>query len=338
MKHVSEILPAIVKKPEPKSLTPIQKRLLEATARPNAPPVHLYQHTVFCQTCLPYRDPGDNVREWERRNGNVHLMVKAGHAMHPLERRLVPLSLPFGSKCRLVLMHLNQRALLTKSPRIEVEDSLTAFVHRVLKLDPSGRNIRTIKQQLARLAASDITLGTADENAAGSHGGVDQVHIIRHFDVWLPKDERQRVLWPSTIDLSLDYFASLLSFAVPLNEEHIGALSHSALALDIYTWLAQRLHRIPPDKPSHLSWIALHDQFGQGYTGERGIRRFRQVFRTALRQVLKLYQQARVNEEERRRPRLIATSGRDVWREPPAQGLTLHHSPPPVPPRFIPGV
>jgi hypothetical protein len=233
-------------------------------------------------------------------------------------------------------MHLNQRALLTKSPRIEVEDSLTAFIHRVLKLDPSGRNIRTIKQQLARLAASDITLGTDDENAAGAHGSVDQVHIIRHFNVWCPKDARQRVLWPSTIDLSLDYFASLLSFAVPLNEEHIGALSHSALALDIYAWLAQRLHRIPTDEPAHVSWVALHNQFGQGYTGEQGVKKFRSVFRIALRQVLELYKDARVEEEERRPPRRIVQGDRNVWREPPAQGLTLRHSKPPVPPRFSP--
>ena len=35
-------------------------------------------------------------------NGDIHLMVKAGHAMHPTELRLVPFGLPFGSKCRLV--------------------------------------------------------------------------------------------------------------------------------------------------------------------------------------------------------------------------------------------
>jgi hypothetical protein len=339
MKHVSEILPAIIK-PELKPLTPIQQRLREAAVRSSerrGASVYLYQHTVLCQTCLPYRDPGDDTREWERSNGKVSLKVKAGEARHPVEHRWVPLGLPFGPKCRLVLMHLNQRALVNKSPRIEVEDSLTAFVRNVLKLAPFGRNIHTIKQQLARLAAADITLGVDDENAAGAHGSVDQVHIIRHFDVWCPKDERQRVLWPSTIDLSLDYFASLLSFAVPLNEEHIGALSHSALALDIYSWLAQRLHRIPEDEPAHVSWIALHDQFGQGYTGDRGIRRFRQVFRTALRQVLRLYQDAKVEDEERSRPSLIIQGDCSVWREPPAQGLILRHSKPPVPSRLFPG-
>jgi hypothetical protein len=47
----------------------------------------LFQHTVLCQTCLPYRDPGDDVREWTRVNGAVHLKVLAGEAMHPESRR-----------------------------------------------------------------------------------------------------------------------------------------------------------------------------------------------------------------------------------------------------------
>jgi hypothetical protein len=74
--------------------------------------------------------------------------------------------------------------------------------------------------------------------------------------------------------------------AVPLNEVHIAALSHSALALDIYAWLAQRLHRIPPGKPQRVSWEALQDQFGPGY---KRTRKFREVFRIALKKVLALY-------------------------------------------------
>jgi len=55
-----------------------------------------------------------------------------------------------------VLYHLNTQALRTRSPIIELEDSLTAFVRRTLKLDPKGRNIRAVKEQLARLAAADF--------------------------------------------------------------------------------------------------------------------------------------------------------------------------------------
>jgi hypothetical protein len=49
--------------------------------------------------------------------------------------------------------------------------------------------------------------------------------------------------------LSDDYFDSLTRHAVPLNHMAVSALSGSAFALDVYAWLAQRLHRIPPSKP-----------------------------------------------------------------------------------------
>jgi len=40
--------------------------------------------------------------------------------------------------------------------------------------------------------------------------------------------------------------ASRQTHAVPLDERALAGLAHSSLALDIYAWLAQRLHRVPP--------------------------------------------------------------------------------------------
>ena len=45
----------------------------------------------------------------------------AGEAMHPGRGDCVPVGLPFGPKARLVLMHINQQALLSQSPCIEIE-------------------------------------------------------------------------------------------------------------------------------------------------------------------------------------------------------------------------
>jgi hypothetical protein len=322
---------------EIKGPSKIQQRLIEAadTAHFESPDSisRLYQHSVLCQTYFPYRDPGDQTHSWERLNGDVHLEITAGKAMHPDERRLVQIGLPFGPKCRLVLMHINQLAIVTQSPHIEVEDSLTAFVRRVLKLDPKGRNITDVKAQLARLAAANITFGLVSGDEAGTDAGTGYLRVVKDFNVWFPKDERQRVLWPSVIDLSLDYFQSLLAHAVPLNELHIAALSHSGLALDIYAWLAQRLHRVPADKPAFISWAALHGQFGQGYNPAR-MDKFRAVFRVALTEVLQVYKAARITQDERRPPRRVLQGGQQVWRERPAQGLTLYNSAPPVPRRL----
>lgn len=306
----------------------IERRLVEAAAYdPNADAqTVLYQHTVFCQTSLPYRNPGDDARTWERSNGDVQLKVLAGEAMHPDLGRFVPVGLPFGPKCRLVLMHINQRALLMQTPQIEVEETLSRFVRKALKLDGNGRDMRVVKDQLSRLSASSIRLGVVRDG----HALTVNSQIVTAFDVWFPKDDRQRVLWPSTIQLSQQYFDSLMNHAVPLDETHIAALSHSALALDVYTWLAQRLHRIPAGKPARVSWAALHGQFGQGYNPER-IDKFRQVFRVALKEVLTVYKAARVEDDDRRAaPRLYSQNGGYVLREKPAKGLLLHNSAPPV--------
>ena len=56
----------------------------------------LYQHSVFCQTSLPYRNPGDDVRMWERVNGKAHLQILAGSAMHPEKEEFVPVGLPYA--------------------------------------------------------------------------------------------------------------------------------------------------------------------------------------------------------------------------------------------------
>jgi len=102
--------------------------------------------------------------------------------------------------------------------------SLTAFVKR-LKLAGHGRNMRTIKDQLARLSASSVRLGMIRDGQAITVNS----QIVTAFDLWFPKDDRQRVLWPSTVRLSLDYFESLKAHAVPLDERALSALSHSAM-------------------------------------------------------------------------------------------------------------
>ena len=122
----------------------------------------------------------------------------------------------------------------------------------------------------------------------------------------------QKVLWPSTLRLSQDYFDSLARFAVPLDERAIAALAHSALALDIYCWLAQRLHRIPVGKPQTLAWAALYEQFGQGYAE---VRFFRRDFLKLLGQVKTVYPAAHLTADRK--------------------NLVSEHSPPPVPQRLI---
>lgn len=287
------------------------KRLSRIRWRPTKPPEKddelSFQHTVFCQTSLPYRDPGDEVREWKRRQGAVSLLVEAGQAEHPVTGEWVKLGLPWGTKPRLILAHLNAEALRRRSPVIEIESSLTAFVRRIRGFD-HGREIRAFKEQLSRLSVAVVRLAMTREERAVQIN----THIVTEFELWPEKDERQRVLWPSTIRLSREYFASLEKHAVPLREADLAALAHSALALDIYSWLAQRLRRIERRKTAFVPWEALRQQFGPDY----GLMfNFKRVFRVALVQVLACYTAARVELDEK--------------------GMTLRASDPPVAGRLI---
>src|SRR3954471_20448707 len=95
-------------------LTPVSRRRIESSAEMLEAPAEriAYQHTVLCQTALPYRDPGDGVREWERQQGATSLRIEAGVARDPSTRRFVKLGLPYGSRPRLILACLNREALL----------------------------------------------------------------------------------------------------------------------------------------------------------------------------------------------------------------------------------
>lgn len=292
-------------------LTPVKRRRVESSIAIYESPAEriVYQHTVLCQTVLPYQNPGDQVRRWERQQGAVSLEVDAGRARNPHTRRFEDVGLPFGSRPRLILAHLNREALLRGCARIEVEDSLTAFMRRIQQADPNGREIRRFKNQLSRLAAANVRMAV---DLSEEHSFQVDTKIVDVMELWLVKDERQRVLWPSMVELSPRYFDSLVRHAVPLDERAIGALANSALALDVYSWLAQRLHRVPQARPQRIAWVALHEQFGQGY---RHIRQFRAVLLKVLALVQTQYQAAKV----------VADRG----------GLELRNSPPPVASRLL---
>lgn len=207
-------------------------------------------------------------------------------------------------------MHLNSEAIRRQSPIIPVEDTMTAFFRRLMGRKQDGRQAKMLKAQLTSLAAATFRLGVVQ----GEDRAVQlDTKVVSAFDLWFQKDESQRVIWPSTLRLSLDYFESLSRFAVPLDERAIAALSHSATGLDVYCWLAQRLHRIPALKPQFVPWVAIYDQFGQGY---REIRKFRRDFMKQIAQVHVVYPDAK-----------LVIDGR---------GFTLRNSPPPVAKRLIP--
>ena len=155
------------------------------------------------------------------------LRIEAGAAIDPRTGEFVKLGLPYGEKPRLVLIHLASEAVRNSSAVVDVEESMTAFA-KSLGVEPNGQQLKALKDQLARLAASTVRMGIIEEGRAVQVN----TQIVSAFDLWFPKQPDQRVLWPSTVRLSEEYFQSLGRHAVPLDHRAVAALSSSSLALD----------------------------------------------------------------------------------------------------------
>src|SRR5436305_4877880 len=149
------------------TLTRKQQKLLDASAAIRSdPPERIdFLHSIQCQCGIPYKNPGDDVREWDRKQGHTSLRIEAGSAIDPRTGEFARLGLPYGEKPRLVLIHLATEAVRTASPVVDVEESMTAFA-RSLGRETNGQQLRGLKDQLARLAAATVRMGVVEEGRA----------------------------------------------------------------------------------------------------------------------------------------------------------------------------
>lgn len=249
-----------------------------------------FSHSVLCQVGLPRKHTSQ--RHYERSNGCRSLLVEAGSLWNGLSWAEQPL--PYGAIPRLVLVHISTEAVKTRSRVIDMGDSMRQFLLE-LGIQPTGGprgGYTALRRQMQALAACRMTLGMTD----GTKATTIDAKPIKRFDAWIfngHEDGAQQTLWPGELELSEDFYDTLTQHAVPLDYRALGALKHSALALDIYTWLAHRLPRVGNPMGTRVSWSNLKDQFGQDYGRSKD---FKKSFRHALKQVCIVYADARLRD------------------------------------------
>ena len=257
-----------------------------------------FTHAVFCQVGLP-RSRVDG-REFMRQSGAAWVNVQAGYldeGQGPVQQPV-----PYGALPRLALAHLSTHAVRHKTREIPIGGSAAQFLE-LMGMDTQGARYTNLRRQMHALAACRLQLGYKGRTFNGQ--------AIEQFDAWLAnKDIKQRALWPGLMVLTEHFYSSLLKGAVPLDLRALHVLKGSALALDVYAWLAYRLHRIE-GRGVTLHWASLREQFAQEYTGKDADKNFKGAFLPQLRKVLTVYPQAKV--------------------KPVRGGLLLLGSPPPIP-------
>lgn len=291
---VADPLPFVIpSKPNTNPLTKREERLVKTAAeiageRPDDED-RAYIHSIMCQVGLP-RSKVDG-HSFERQSGGVALLVEAGKLWDGMQ--FVQQSIPYGTMPRLVLAWMNTYAVRFNTPEIPIGDSASDFL-KLLGKDVTGGKTGTFtafKKQVQALSACRLTLGFNSNGMAHTYEGKP----IKHFDAWITGRGSQRPLWPGSVTYSQEYYETLKDHAVPIDLRAFMSLKGSALAMDIYTMLAQRLHRIS-GRPLILHWANLRDQFGQEYKGKNADKDFKEAFLLQLKKVLAVYPQAKVKK------------------------------------------
>lgn len=282
----------------------VVRRMLDAAVRigTSHPEGIDFQHAVLCQVGIPRsKTPG---KLFERHSGFVSVRLEAG-ALFDGER-FIEQPLPYGTRPRLTLVYASGYALRHKTREIDLGSSLREYMRR-LGLDDSGGergNYRAMREQIQALAACRMTIGM---NIRGRAITLKTEGPVEQFEAWLTGHAGQQSLWPASLRLSERFYESLQDFSVPLDPRALAALKDSALAMDLYMWLAHRMCRIKQLSGQYLPWAQLREQFGQEYAESRN---FKKKLVPALRRVMTVYPAARIDS---------------VY-----GGLQLYPSPPPI--------
>jgi hypothetical protein len=264
-----------------------------------------FLYSGWCQAALPHKRLPDD-QGWQVEGNRLCLIVEPGMKRGP-GGVPVHVGVPFGSRARLILIYLQSEALRTESREVVLGQSLRNWLER-MQIPVCGKNFAIVREQTERISRCRLTFEIRKGNRIGmaSQNIVDTAIFMDPTD-----DEAQSSLFAQNARLSEAFFEGLKKHPVPIEEAAIGAISNNSLAMDVYVWLAYRLHSLT--KPTPLSWHALKAQFGAGYAA---MKTFKFKFLPNLRLALAVYPAAKVEDDGER-------------------GLILHPSPPPVTKQLI---
>lgn len=238
-------------------------------------------HAGFAMTSLPHKRMEEAF--WKRQGHRTTLLVESGR-----NRDGGLIGVPYGSIARLILLYLQTEAVRTGSPEVELGRSMKAWMVR-MSLSAGGKTYQLVAEQARRISGcrltffTDLTTAELRSNGAFVQSAISLAGLA---------DEDQPTLWQDRVRLDDGFWKSLREHPVPVREEALKAIGTRSLAIDVYIWLAYRLHSLT--KPTPITWAAVHAQFGAGF---RLVRQIKPTFLEALQIALAVYPEARVDVE-----------------------------------------
>jgi hypothetical protein len=240
-------------------------------------------HAGFALTSLPHKDT--NELYWRREGHRVTLLVESGR-----EENGEPVGIPYGSKARMILIYLQTQALRSGSREVELGRSLKAWMKAMGIATIGGATYKVVTEQARRISACRLTFFSENGPTRQRDNGGFVDNAIELAGTL--NDDRQPTLWQDRVRLNEAFYRSLIEHPVPVSETALREIGNKSMAIDIYVWLAYRLHSL--SKPTPISWPSLYAQFGAGFAA---LRNFKPAFSEALRMALAAYPGAQVAVE-----------------------------------------
>jgi len=248
-------------------------------------------YSGFCLTGFPHKRLADEAA-WEKTGHNVSLLIEPGRiktGVGPAQFAGVP----YGARARIIMIYLQTQAVRTESREVQLGRSMRNWMAR-MGVTVGGETARALRDQARRISTCHIRFFWSATDSTGRRGnGFTNGSIVKDgFFFREEADDEQGTLFEDVVTLDDAFYTALRAHPVPLLESAIQALKEKSLSLDIYIWLAYRLHSLKA--PTTLSWTAITAQFGAGF---RVPRQFRAYFLEALGAAMAAYPDARVDIE-----------------------------------------
>lgn len=241
-----------------------------------------FTYSGFALTSLPHKPQATTT--WRREGHNLTLVLQAG-----VDRHEKSIGLPYGSYARFILLFLQTEAIRTGSREIELGGSMNRWLGS-MGLSSGGKTYRLVSEQARRISGCRLTFfADRQGHEIRSQGGFVKTAISMSGMLG-----DQPGLWQDKVLLDEDFYRALREHPVPLSESALRAIGPRSMVIDVYIWLAYRLHALRRDV--EVGWPALHAQFGAGYMR---LRDFRRDFIAALELALAAYPDAHVSLGER---------------------------------------
>ena len=264
-----------------------------------------FLYSGWCQAALPHRRL-PNEAGWQIESERMALVVEPG--MRPTASgKPEPVGVPYGSRARTHHDLPTERSCTNAIQRDSLGRSLREWLSK-MGIPVGGKSLKDVRDQCERISRCRLSLAIRH----GSRVGMTNQNVVDSA-MFVNNDQAgQSSLFVETAKLSEGFYDQLRRHPVPLQDAAIRAIANNSMALDVYAWLAYRLHSL--DKPRPISWKAVKAQFGAGYAR---MDHFKNNFRQILALALAVYPDARVHEDDK------------------GAGLILHPSRPPVPERLV---